>query len=173
MALRSPLTALVVLAACAWPLASSAQPGAGPASGPFGMRSAMRGLGGDMLAGDAAGMMLPLMLHHADLTPDQQKRVQDILAADREQLHALFQQLEAANDALAAKLLASGAIDAAALQPDVERVTHFRQQLMEQGIKTVLAVRAVLTPEQLAKTAALQGKLHALQQQMHELLEAK
>ncbi len=173
MALRSPLIALVVVAACAWPLASSAQPGAGPAPGAFGMRSAMRGLGGDMLGGDAAGMMLPLMLHHADLTAEQQKRVQDILSADREQLHGLFQQLEAANDALAAKMMAPGAVDAAALEPDVERVSHFRQQLMEQGIKTVLAVRAVLTPDQLAKTSALQGKLHALQQQMHELLEAK
>ena len=173
MAVRTPLTALVVLAACVWPLASSAQSGGGPPPGSFGMRSAMRSFGGDMLSGDAAGMMLPLMLHHADLTAEQQKRVQDILAADREQLHGLFQQLEAANDALATKMLASGAIDAAALQPDVERVTHFRQQLMEHGIKTVLAVRAVLTPEQLAKTAALQGKLQSLQQQMHELLEAK
>jgi Spy/CpxP family protein refolding chaperone len=153
------------------PRAASAQP---PPGGPpgGGMRSAMRSFGGDVL-GDGPGMMLPLMLRHADLTPDQQKRVQDILSGDREELHALFRKLEAANDELAAKLVAPGSVDTSALQADLQQVTRLRQELMEHGLKTALAVRAVLTPEQLAKTAAVQSKLRSLQQQMRELLDGK
>jgi Spy/CpxP family protein refolding chaperone len=149
---------------------ASAQPP--PGGPPGGMRFAMRSFGGDTL-GDGPGMMLPLMLRHADLTAEQQKRVQDILSADRENLHALFQKLDAANDALAAKLVAPGPVDAAALQPDLDRVAHLRQELMEHGLKTALEVRAVLTPEQLAKTAEVQVKLRSLQQQMRELLDGK
>jgi len=150
---------------------ASAQPP--PGGPPGGMRFAMRPFGGDTMLGDGPGMMLPLMLRRADLTAEQQKRVQDILSADREQLHALFQKLDAANDALAAKLVAPGTVDAAALQPDLDRVAHLRQELMEHGLKTALEVRAVLTPEQLAKTAEVQAKLRSLQQQLRELLDGK
>lgn len=172
MRYRTLIAALVAVLVAGSPLAAPAQPPPG-APGPLGMRSAMRTFGGDVPLGDGAGMMLPLMLHRPDLTPEQQKRVQDILSADREQLHSLFRQLDAANDALAAKVVAPGAVDAATLQPDVDRVARLRQALMEQGLKTALAVRAVLTPEQLAKTADVQAKLRTLQQQMHELLDGK
>ena len=155
------------------PLVARAEPPSGGPPGPPGMmRHGMRSLG-DMTLGDGPGMILPLMVRHADLTPAQQQRVQEILSADRERLHTLFQQLDAANDALAAKVVGPGPVDAAALQRDVQAVARLRQDLMEQGLKTALAVRAVLTPEQLAKTAETQSKLRALQMQMRDLLDGK
>jgi Spy/CpxP family protein refolding chaperone len=142
-------------------------------AGPPGMRFVARPFGGDPLLGEGPGLMLPLMLRHAGLTPEQEQHVHEIMDADRERLHTLFGELEAANDALAAKLTAPGPLDAAALQPDVERVARLRRELMDQGLKTALAVRGVLTPEQLAKTAQVQGRLRTLQEEMRALLEGK
>lgn len=42
---------------------------------------------------------------------------------------------------------------------------------MEQGLKTALAVRAVLTPEQLAKVNQLKDQLRKLRTEMRSLLE--
>lgn len=174
MIYRTAVAALVAVLLAAPPLAAPAQPPPGAGPPPLrGMRSAMRSLGGDFMLNEGPGMMLPLMLRHADLTPDQDKRVREIMEADRERLRALFSQLEAANYALAAKLTAAGPVDAAALKSDVEHVAHLRQDLMDQGLKTALAVRAVLTPDQLAKVAEVQTKLRTLQGQMHELLDGK
>jgi Spy/CpxP family protein refolding chaperone len=174
IALATVLLAAAPLAGQAPPPPGVAQPPSGPPQGPMrGMRSAMRSLGGDFMLNEGPGMMLPLMLRHADLTSDQDKRVREIMEADRERLHALLGQLDAVNYALAAKLTAPGPVDAAALKADVEQVAHLRQELMDQGLKTALAVRAVLTPEQLAKVAAVQTKLRTLQGEMRELLDGK
>jgi len=142
-------------------------------SGPPAMKLVARPFGGDPLLGEGSGLMLPVMLRHAGLTPDQEERVHAIMDADRERLHTLFGELEAANDALAAKLTAPGPLDAAALQPEVDRVAKVRRELMDQGLKTALAVRGVLTAEQLAKAAQIQTRLRALQEEMRTLLEGK
>jgi Spy/CpxP family protein refolding chaperone len=174
MSYRLLVIALFAVLVSGAPLAASAQPPPGaPPGPPGGMRLGMRPFGGDVMLGDAPGMTLPLMLRHADLTAEQQTRVHDILSADRERLHTLLHQLDTANDALAAKVVAPGTVNAGALEPDVEQIARLRQDLMEQGLKTALAVRAVLTSEQLAKVAAVQTKLQSLQQQMHELLDGK
>ncbi len=51
---------------------------------------------------------------------------------------ALFTQLQAANNQLSDKLFAPGTVQAADLQPQVQKVSLLRQQLMEQGVKTAL-----------------------------------
>ena len=162
------LTATTIAVLLSIPLALRAEPPGAP-----GMRFNMRSFGGDFMLGDGPGLMLPLMLHHADLTAEQEQRVRELMDADRERLHALFGELESANDALAAKLTAPGPLDAAALQPEVERVARLRRELMDQGLKTAIAVRAVLSPEQLAKAAQVQVRLRKLQSEMRELLEGK
>ena len=142
-----------------------------PGGPPPGMRGLRMG-GGDGPFGDGPGMMVPLMLRHANLTADQQQRVREILEGDRERLHRLFSELDAANDALASKVVAPGTVDPAALKPEIERVARLRQDLMEQGLRTALAVRAVLTPEQLDKAARTQSRLRELQEEMRQLLES-
>ena len=156
----------------AGPAALSAQPppGGHPPGGPRGMRMLLGPPGGDML-GEGPGMMLPLMLRQKDLSPEQHQRMRAIMEADRSGLHTLFSDLDAANTALAAKLLAPGPIDAASLQPEVDRVTALRRQLMERGLQTALGVRAVLTPAQLAKVAEKRARLEKLQAEMRALLD--
>lgn len=131
----------------------------------------MMGHGHARMFGDSGAMMLPLVLKHAQLTPEQSKQVQAIMESDRQTLRTLFTQLEAANTQLTNKLFAPGAVQAADLAPQVQQISQLRQQLMEQGVKTALAIRAVLTPEQLAKVSQLNDRIQKLHTEMRSIFE--
>jgi Spy/CpxP family protein refolding chaperone len=133
----------------------------------------MKGMGHGTMFGDSPAMMLPLVLRHANLTPDQQAQVHKIMEADHENLQTLFKQLQTANDQLTDRLFAPGAVQASDLTPQVQQIMQLRQQLMEQGVKTALAIRAVLKPEQLAKVSQLKDRMQKLQTEMRSLLEGR
>ena len=138
---------------------------AGPHGGPMGGGPGFGGMG------DGPGMVLPLILRHADLTADQQTQVRQIMDANRQQLHALFDQLHAANDALLNKLLSPGALQAEDLQPQLQHIAQLRQQLMQQGLNNALAIRALLKSDQLAKVAQVKDQMQQLHSQMRALME--
>ncbi len=138
---------------------------------PFGPFHRM-GRGGALL-GDSGGMMLPLLLKHVHLTPEQTKQVQAIMDGDRQNLHSLLTQLQTANDQLASKLFAPGNVQPADLAPQIQTANQLRQQLMEHGVKTALAIRAVLTPEQLTQAAQLKDRLQKVHAEMRSLLEGE
>lgn len=151
--------------------AAFAQPMGFPPGAPPHM---MRGHGRSMMGeGPGPGLMLPLVLNHAGLTSAQSDQVHKIMEADHDALRALFNQLQAANDDLASKLFAAGNVQAADLAPQVQRITQLRQQLMEQGLKTTLAIRAVLKPEQLTKVAQLKTRMDKLQAEMRSIMDSK
>lgn len=130
-------------------------------------------MGGHMMhGGDSPAMMLHLVLKQADLTPDQQAQVRKIMDAEHQNLRTLFAQLQAANNQLADKLFAPGAVQATDLTPQVQQITQLREQLMQQGVKTALAIRAVLTPQQLAKVAQTKDRLEKLQAEMRSIFDA-
>jgi Spy/CpxP family protein refolding chaperone len=157
------LLSLVLLLASLKPAPLRAEQMGGPMMGPPPM--------GRMMHGDSPAMMLHMVLRQADLTPDQRTQVQKIMEADHQNLRTLFAQLQAANSQLAEKLLAPGTVQAADLAPQVQQITQLRQQLMEQGVKTALAVRAVLTPQQLAKVAKTKDRMEKLQAEMRSIFE--
>lgn len=128
-------------------------------------------MGAGRMFGDRGAMMLPLLLKHANLTPEQSQQVQKIMQADREGLRSAWKQLEGANNQLADKLFASGKAQIEDLTPLVQRITQLRQQLMEQGLKTALAVRGVLTADQLAKMAQVKDRMQKLHAEMRSLFE--
>ncbi len=163
---RSNALLVSLIAASLWSTAAHAQP-----MGPPPMMG--RGHMGHMELGEGPGMMMPLVLQHANLTPDQSDQVHKIMEADHETLRTLFAQLHAANDQFGDKLFAPGNLQAADLTPQIQRIMQLRQQLMEQGMKTALAIRAVLTPEQLAKVAQLKDRMQKLQTEMRSIFEAK
>lgn len=121
--------------------------------------------------GDAPGALVPLLLRQPDLSDEQRDRIRAIMRKERATLRARFAELEQANEALAARLVAPGPLDAAALQPDLDRVAAARRKLMEHGLETALALRAVLTPEQLARAARARARLQELQREMNALLD--
>ena len=120
---------------------------------------------------EGPGALLPLLIRRSDLTPDQQTRIRTIVAANHRSLRALFDALRTAQDDLVGKLLAPGPLDAKDLAAQTDRIVQLRQQLMQQGLTTALAVRAVLTPEQLAKAAQTKDRLQKLRAEMRGLME--
>jgi Spy/CpxP family protein refolding chaperone len=113
------------------------------------------------------------MLKGVGLTDEQDDQVKDIIGTQRKTLRKLFKQLRVANEELANKLFVPGDVNEADLTPQVQKITQLREQLLREGLKTVLAVRQVLTPEQRAKAARLKEHVQALQAAMSGLMQEK
>jgi Spy/CpxP family protein refolding chaperone len=136
-------------------------------------RHEMGRLGPDRMLGDAPGMMLPLVLKGVDLTDAQEKQVREIMAAHRATFRTLFSALQGAHKDLADKLFTPGEVQAEDLTAQIQRVTELRERLMQEGLKVALEVRALLTPEQLAKAAELKDRVRALHAEMRGLFKDK
>jgi len=164
--MTSPLTIRTILAA-ALLLASTATaalaqaPPAGPGAPFEGMRGPMGRMDGELW----------LMIRAATLTPEQQAKVRGILATHRATTRPLIEQLRQAQQELGAKLLAPGPLQPADLQPQLGRIGQLRDQLAQDGAQAALEVRAVLTPEQLARAAQTKERLSQLREEMHQLVQ--
>jgi Spy/CpxP family protein refolding chaperone len=113
------------------------------------------------------GMALPLLIRAANLTPEQDVKVRAILANHRAVTRNTVEQLRRAQDELADKLLTAGSVQSADLQPLLKQIASLREQLLQDSAQIALEVRAVLTPEQLAKA----GQVRARMQQLHSELQ--
>ena len=118
------------------------------------------------------GLLLPLIIKGVGLTDAQQTQVKGILAAHRPTFQALFRQMHEAREALVDALLTPGDVQAA-LPPLVQQVTQIQGQILQEGLKTMLEVQGLLTPEQLTKAAELNSRLRELRAEMHSLLSGE
>lgn len=151
--------ALLVASTATVALAQSPPPGPG---GPLGgMRGAMGRTDGELW----------LMIRSANLTPEQQAKVHEILSTHRATTRPIVEQLRQAQQELGAKLLAPGPLQPADLQPQLGRIGQLRDQLAQDGAQAALDVRAVLTPEQLARAAQTKDRLTQLREEMRQLLQ--
>lgn len=123
--------------------------------------------------GDGPGSLLPLMIQGVGLTNEQSEQVKHILATRRKTLRSLFKQLRVANEELANQLFAPKDVSEDSLKPIVQTITRLREQLLQEGLRTVLAVRQVLTPEQRVKAARLKEHVEALQAAMSGLMSGQ
>jgi len=112
-----------------------------------------------------------LMIRAANLAPEQQTRVRAILSAHRATARPLIEQLRQAQQELGDKLLAPGQVQAADLQPQLQRISRLRDQLAQDSASAALEVRAVLTPEQLARVAQTKERLRQLREEMRQLMQ--
>jgi Spy/CpxP family protein refolding chaperone len=129
-------------------------------------------LEGGRMRMEGPGFMFPLMmLKKLDLTPEQESRVQEIMTAQQGTLKSLFKQLEATHEQVATKFFTPGSLSTTDLTQQTQSISQLREQLMTEGLKTALAIREVLTAEQLAKAAQLQEKMRAMRMEMRQLLE--
>jgi Spy/CpxP family protein refolding chaperone len=151
----SIVTAVLVLGA--WLVPASAQP-QGP---PYG-----RGPRG----GWGAGLMLGVPLHSLNLTPDQQTQVKSIFSTYRAAARPIIQQMRQVQSDLSDKLLASGPLQAADLQAQVQQISQLRAQLLQLSSQATLDVRNLLTPDQLTTATQTRAKLKDLRSQMRQLL---
>lgn len=156
---RMIAAALLVASTATAALAQSPPPGPGAPLG--GIREAMSRADGELW----------LMIRAANLTPEQQAKVRGILSAHRAATRPLIEQLRQAQQELGAKLLAPGPLQPADLQPQLGRISQLRDQLAQDGAQAALEVRAVLTPEQLARAAQTKERLTQLREEMHRLMQ--
>ena len=131
------------------------------------------GIMGPPPLGDGPGMMLPLLLKGIDLSDEQKARIKEILAGRRDSLRTLFSQLRKAHEEMSAKLFAPGEVRAEDLAPQMGQITQLREQLMRDGLTTMLEVRKVLTPEQLTKAAQVKERMDTLHEEMRSLWREK
>jgi Spy/CpxP family protein refolding chaperone len=128
------------------------------------------GLRGQMMGGAPAGIISPLLLLRAlDLTADQHTLIQEIRTNHRAAVQGLLTQLHTAQDNLANKLFAPGALQESQLMADVQQISQLRNQLAQEGIRVMLEIRAVLTPDQLAKATQLNQQMQSIRTQMRNL----
>ena len=148
------LTSLIVLAG-AWALAHAQSP------------TYMHGPGA---RGDG-GMMLSLLLRSANLTPEQEAKVRETLTARRAASRALIDQLRQAQRELADRVFAPGNLEEADLAPQLQRIASLREQLVQENARVALEVRAILTPEQLARAAQVKNRMRELHNEMRQLMQ--
>ena len=127
-------------------------------------------MGGGMGGMHGAGGGLMMLLRSANLTPAQQSQVQQIVASAQPQMKALHAQMEALHQQIADKLLTPGQVSAADVRPLVQKMTAVEAQLTESMTTTAIAIRNVLTAEQLAQLTKLHKKLESLHSQIRGLL---
>jgi len=148
---------------CALPLAA---PGA-----------SAQGMGGHMGRGAMAGMSgmhggspFLMLLKSANLTPAQQSQVQLILNSNRGQMMSLHQQLMTLHEQISDKLLGAGSVTSADLKPLVQQASALEAKLNENMADTAIAIRNVLTPDQVKHLADVHKKLHSLHSQIQSLM---
>ena len=146
--------------------ASASNTGGGGPSGPGGFHSHWG-------HGREDGLGLGPLLHRLNLTDAQRTQIQTILSQERESAGTLYQQLHSDKAALSEKFFAPGALQSADLEPQVQQLAAVQQQLLEQRIKTAVAIRNVLSAEQLSQAAQLKSQIQALHEQLHNLLAPK
>lgn len=157
---RALLAALLTGAGGAPALAQSAA-GAGPAPhGPPMHRGVGRPEG-----------ELWLMIRSANLTPEQQAKVRAILSSHRAAARPVIEQLRQAQEELGARLLAPGQVQIPDIQPQLQRISQLRDRLAQDSAQAAIEVRAVLTPEQLARVAQTKERLRQLRDEMRQLVQ--
>ncbi len=110
--------------------------------------------GGPPPMGDGAIRAVMAMLHDGDLSDAQHDQVRDRLKTERAAADTTFEALHDANEQLAAQLLGSTPPDEAALRASIDKIAGLRATLLDQQVATALAVRGMLSADQLAAAAA-------------------
>jgi Spy/CpxP family protein refolding chaperone len=125
---------------------------------------------GDHGMGGMHGSPFMMLLRSANLTPAQQQQVQLILNSNKAQMEELHAQLQAAHEQFAAKLLGQGSVTTADLKPLVDQASRAEAELTANMASTAVALRNVLTADQIKKLADVHRKLHTLHNQIQGLM---
>ena len=113
------------------------------------------------MMGGAPGRLIHLLMRSTDLTPDQETQAHAILDANRPAVEGIFTQLRQAHTDLANLVLGPQDVQADALSAQLTKINQLQLQLDQQTANTVLAIRALLKPEQLATAAAAESQIEA------------
>jgi Spy/CpxP family protein refolding chaperone len=139
-----------------------------------------RMMGGGMMRGGMMGRHgmgpMGMLFKAANLTPDQRTKVHKIFEDNRSTFKDLSEQMRTAREGMVDKLLAPGQVSDADLTKQSQEVAQIQQKMTQQHLKVALAVRAVMTPEQLQKlqkVVQLHRQMQDLHRQMRDLFHEK
>jgi imidazolonepropionase-like amidohydrolase len=105
----------------------------------------------------------------AVLSPAQKKTLYSMIKADRAKLDALHQRLHEAREALIEKLLSSdSSVDVTKETADLKAA---QAAMIDERVSIALAVRKLLSPQQLKDAAALHANLEDLHRQEAAILQ--
>jgi Spy/CpxP family protein refolding chaperone len=136
-------------------------------------------MGGGMARGEMGrhGMRpMGMLFKAANLTSDQKTKVRKIFEDNRATFKDLAKQMNTAREGMMDKLLAPGQVSEADLTKQSQEVAQIQQKMMDERLKVALAVRAVMTPEQLQrvqKVLQLHRQMEDLHRQMRDLFHEK
>lgn len=118
--------------------------------------------------GDSAHFMT--LLKSANLTQAQNAQVQQILESHHAQIRPVMRQFHALHEQIAARLLSPGPVSASDLAPLTQKISRLQQQINESMVDATLAIRNLLTPDQLNRLAQVHQQLQGLHDQIHKLM---
>ena len=110
-------------------------------------------------------------LEGVTLTEDQKTKLHTMMKAER-QNNNLFEQMHAVHQQIDSAIFSSANVSEATLQPLLQQETSLMQQMEVQRVTNELAIRNMLTADQLATASATHAKLAALHQQEHALMKS-
>ena len=125
---------------------------------------------GGMMAMHGGGSPFLMLLKSANLTAGQQQQVQLILNSDRSKMEGIHKQLFTLHEQISGKLFSPGAVTSADLKPLVQQASRLEADLNQNMADTALAIRNVLTPDQVKRLAEVHQKLHSLHSQIQGLM---
>ncbi len=110
------------------------------------------------------------ILHSLNLTDAQKAQVHEAEHAAWAQAKPIMAEMHAVHEQMVTALTASGPVTVEQLAPLTQKEEQLRNQLDQIHLTTVLQVRNLLTPEQIAQAATLHEKLASLHEQEHEIM---
>ncbi|NPD69485.1 periplasmic heavy metal sensor [Lichenicola cladoniae] len=117
--------------------------------------------------------------HHGDglldgvtLTDTQKTKVHALMKAEHQDSKSLRDQIHAIHEQIETTLLSAGDVTEATIAPLEQQETSLMQQLGAKHVASEIAVRNLLTSDQIAKAASIHAQLTALHDQEHALHQA-
>jgi Spy/CpxP family protein refolding chaperone len=144
---------LVLLASLSGAFLTAQQPDGGPPSGAGGPRWGEEMHSGLRIGPPGIWWHNPDLVQKLTLTPDQQKRMDDIMQQSRLQLIDLRANVEK-QELLIEPMLAANPPDTTKVLAQIDRTAQARAELEKAIGKMLLSIRTVLTPDQWTKLQA-------------------
>jgi len=115
------------------------------------------------------GLMSPRLMNALNLTPEQAAKIEAGKKAFREAQRAYLSEIAPLRKEVADKLFGPNPASEADVARPITKIADLREKILRDGFRIALDVRSVLTPEQLAKAAAIRQQLQHLQSEVRDL----
>ncbi|HTT82008.1 MAG TPA: periplasmic heavy metal sensor [Rhizomicrobium sp.] len=116
------------------------------------------------------GSPFMMLLKSANLTEAQRQQVHEILKSEHTQMKSVYQQFHAVHEQIADKLLSTGNVSASELAPLEQKAAKYQQEIDQNMVTTALAIRGVLTSDQISRLAQVHQQLKSLHSQIQSIL---